>query len=122
MDRSVPTCEPAEPVADVLARLGSTQTQLCVVVNERRVVQGRLRLDRLDPADTRPAEEAMEPGPATIRADADLAETTERMRRRGVASLIVSNPDGVLLGVVHIEANQEQPQMTEVSEPAAPAR
>jgi CBS domain-containing protein len=110
MDRSVPTCEPAEAVADVMARLGSSGARLCVVVNERQVVQGRLRLDRLDPADVRAAEEVMEPGPTTIRADADLAETTERMRLRGVASLIVSNPDGVLLGVVHVEPNQEQPQ------------
>jgi Mg/Co/Ni transporter MgtE len=105
MDRAVATCEPAEVVADVLARLGSSGTRLCVVVNEHRVVQGRLRLDRLDPTDTRAAEQAMESGPTTIRADADLAETTERMRRRGVATLIVSDPDGVLLGVVHTEPN-----------------
>jgi CBS domain-containing protein len=52
----------------------------------------------------------MDPGPATIRADTDLAETAERMRRRRVGSVIMSNPDGVLLGVVYIEANQEQPQ------------
>jgi hypothetical protein len=31
-------------------------------------------------------------GPATIRPDADQAEITERMPRRGVAHLIVSNP------------------------------
>ena len=102
MDRSVPTCGAAELVADVMARVGPSGAW-CVVVNERRVVQGRLRLDRLDPADPRQAEEAMEPGPTTVRADADLAETTERMRRRGVASLIVSDPDGVLLGVIHAE-------------------
>jgi hypothetical protein len=78
-----------------------------VVVNKQVVVQGRLRLDRLDPADSRPADEAMEPGP-TVRADADLAETTERMRRRSVTSLIVSNPDGALLGVVHDEPEQPQ--------------
>jgi CBS domain-containing protein len=110
MDRSVPSCEPGVAVADVMGRLGSSGARLCVVINEGHVVQGRLSLDRLDPADTRLAEEAMQPGPATVRADADLAETTERMRRRGVADLIVSNPDGVLLGVVHVEANQEQPR------------
>jgi CBS-domain-containing membrane protein len=110
MDRSVLTCEPTEVASDVMAGLGSSGAHLCVVVNEHGVVQGRLRLDRLDPADSRAAEEAMEPGPATIRADADLAETTERMRRRGAASLIVSNPDGVLLGVVHVEPRQSQPQ------------
>src|SRR5260370_5327769 len=52
MDRSVPTCEPAEVVADVMARLGSTGARLCVVVNERRVVQAPLRLVGLDPAAT----------------------------------------------------------------------
>jgi CBS domain-containing protein len=50
----------------------------------------------------------MEPGPTTVRADADLAETTERMKRRGVSSLIVSTPDGVLLGVLHTESNKER--------------
>jgi arabinose-5-phosphate isomerase len=104
--RAVPTCEPAEAVADVMARLGSSGAQLCVVVNGHGVVQGRLRRDRLDPADSRPAEEAMEPGPPTIRADADLADTTERMRSRSVASLMVANPDGVLLGVIHVKPNQ----------------
>jgi hypothetical protein len=69
-----------------------------------------VRLGRLEPTDARPAEEAMEPGPTTIRADADFAETAERMRRRGAASLIVSNPDGVLLGVVYAEPSQEQRQ------------
>ena len=38
--------------------------------------------------------------PATIRADADLAETVERMKNRHVESLIVSTPDGLLLGVL----------------------
>ena len=70
-------------------------------------MQGRLRLDRVDPADARPAEDVMEPGPATVRADADPTGTTERMRRRGVASLIVSTPEGVLLAVVHAEPKVE---------------
>ena len=105
-DRSVATCGPADAVADVMARVGLSGA-LCVVVNDQRVVQGRLRLDRLDPTDPRPAEQAMEPGPATVRADADLAETTERMLRRRVSALIVSDPDGVLLGVVHAQPSQE---------------
>ena len=105
LDRSVPTCRPSEVVADVVARMG--QAQLCLVLNDHDVVRGRLRLDRLDPADTRVVEDVMEPGPATVRADADLEETTERMRRRGVPTLIVSTPEGVLLGVVHAEPNKE---------------
>ena len=100
MDRSPATCAPSEPVAEILARIGPPSDQECVVVNEAGVVQGRLRLDRVDPADIRPAAEVMEPGPTTVRADDDPVETVERMRERGVTSLIVSTPDGVLLGVV----------------------
>jgi Mg/Co/Ni transporter MgtE len=90
-----------------MVRIGSGVARLCVVVNDHRVVQGRLRLDRVDPADIRLVEWVMELGPATVRADADLSETTQRMRRRNVASMIVSDPDGVLLGVVTVEPNKE---------------
>src|ERR1700736_517973 len=51
MDRATPSCAPAEAVADVMARLGSSRARLCVVVNEHRVVQGRLRLHRLHPTE-----------------------------------------------------------------------
>ena len=101
VDRSVPTCRPAEPVADALAHMTHADSQVCVVINDHGVVQGRLRRDRISPADQRPADQLMEPGPATIRADADVAQTVERMRRRGATTLIVSTPEGVLLGVVH---------------------
>ena len=101
MERSVPTCGRTEAVADVLARTG--RDGMCVVLNEGRVVLGRLRLDRLEASDRRPAEAAMEPGPATIRADADLSETRERMQRRGAASLLVTTPDGVLLGLLRAD-------------------
>jgi CBS domain-containing protein len=107
MDRSTPTCRPDELASDVMARMGPSGGRLCVVVNDHGVVQGRLRLDRVEPADAGPVEEVMELGPATVRADADLAEITERMRRRNVASMIVSDPDGVLLGVVTVESTKE---------------
>ena len=98
LDRSVATCAPNETVGAVASRIGPTPA-LCVVVNDVGVVQGRLRRDRLDPTDVRPVEVAMEPGPTTIRADADVAETTNRMRARGVPILIVTDPDGVLVGL-----------------------
>ena len=100
MDRAAPTCRPAESVAEVLSRFEGSGAGGCVVINQHGVVFGRLWLDRLDPADARLAEDVMELGPVTIRADADLAETTERMRQRRVSSLIVTTPEGVLLGVM----------------------
>jgi CBS domain-containing protein len=42
----------------------------------------------------------MEPGPATVRAHEPLPPLLERMARRQVDEMIVTTPDGELLGVV----------------------
>jgi CBS-domain-containing membrane protein len=42
----------------------------------------------------------MEAGPSTIRPDRPLAELAERLRRCGLHTVIVTAPDGKLLGVV----------------------
>jgi len=68
------------------------------VIDDHNVVLGRLRLSQVDPADHRRVEDVMEPGPTTARADADLTETLARMSSRHVTSLLITNPDGVLLG------------------------
>jgi CBS domain-containing protein len=105
MDRTVATCGPGQVVADLVAT--SATEDVWVVVNEQREVRGRRRADRFDPGDQRTAEEAMEPGPTTVRADAPAVETTERMRSRGAASLIVSTPEGVLLGLLRADATSD---------------
>jgi CBS domain-containing protein len=97
-DRTPMTCAPDVPVASVLAQFTPVGRAVCVVVDTDGVVCGRLRLDQLDPSDHRPAEAVMEPGPTTVRADAPLDETLARMARRHVASLLITTPEGVLLG------------------------
>jgi CBS domain-containing protein len=42
----------------------------------------------------------MEPGPATVRAHEPLPPLLERMARRQVDEMIVTTPEGELLGVV----------------------
>jgi CBS domain-containing protein len=102
IDRTVPTCTPDQRVGDVVQRLGS-DWDVCVVTNDQGIVQGRLRRDRVAANDDRAVGDVMEPGPATVRADADATETTERMKQRGAKTLIVSTPDGALLGVLRTE-------------------
>ena len=71
----VPTCGPRETVADVSERLRALGWDTCVVVNEHRIVLGRVFPKDLREADPgAPAEEAMRPGPVTYRPDflADL--------------------------------------------------
>lgn len=95
-DRHPSTCGPDAIVAAVVARLADHDS--CVVIEDHDVVLGRLRLTQVDPADHRRVEDVMEPGPTTVRADADLAESLTRMASRHVTSLVITNPDGVLLG------------------------
>lgn len=97
LDTSFPTCAPGDLVAEIAARIDSDE---CLVLNEDRVVLGRLRFDRERPDGTT-AEAAMNPGPTTVRADADLGETLDRMRARSVRRIVVTTAQGVLLGVVH---------------------
>lgn len=98
LDSGFPTCAPDDLVVDVATRIDG---QECLVLNEDRVVLGRLRLNQQHPPGAT-AEAAMHPGPTTIRADAGLAETLERMRARAVSNIVVTTPEGVLLGVVHL--------------------
>ncbi|MGH9261121.1 MAG: CBS domain-containing protein [Acidimicrobiales bacterium] len=96
-DCDPPTCRPEDRVADV----AGLKERSVVVVNERRIVLGRVRPARADPADTSTADELMEPGPATVRAHEPLAPLLDRMARRGVSEVIVTTPQGELLGVLH---------------------
>src|SRR5262249_61192759 len=97
-DRTPPTCRPDETVAVVAERLSRLGRDACVVVGPEQIVCGRLRVGHLDATDTRPVEAVMEPGPGTVRADADLEETLARMERRRVTSLLITTPEGTLLG------------------------
>jgi len=100
MDAAPPTCRPEARITSVMAQLAHRDWSVCVVVNEHGVVQGNLRRGRIDARDDRHADDVMEPGPSTVRADADLAETRARMREQHVATVVVTNADGVLLGLL----------------------
>jgi CBS domain-containing protein len=103
VDSNVSTCGLGEQVGAVNRRLGSGITK-CVVIDDRRVVCGRIEhLDAIDPRDPRPASEVMRPGPTTVRPSENLGEVRERMRARHVDELLVTTPDGELLGVVYPE-------------------
>jgi CBS domain-containing protein len=96
-DRDPPTCHPDELASDVAGRApGAT----LVVVNERRIVFGRYRAGATSAEGAVRIADVMEPGPATVRAHEPLVELLERMARRGVDEVIVTTPEGELLGVV----------------------
>jgi CBS domain-containing protein len=101
LDRSVPTCKPGEAVKEVTARVGAAGWDSCIVMNERQIVLGRLRLDSIDHAAKTAVEDVTERGPSTVRPDADVRQTAERLRARRIPDIIVTTPDGELVGVLH---------------------
>ena len=72
-----------------------------VVVNEHGIVLGRIDTVPVtfDPTDV--AEDIMTPGPTTVRAHEPLDDLLRRMAARGVEQMIVTTPEGRMVGVVH---------------------
>ena len=94
-----PTCAIDERAGDVAARMGNDG--VCVVIGEGRVVLGRLRAEDARAEPDRRVEEVMEGGPTTFRANIPLEPLVERMQQRRVGNVIVTDPDGRLLGVLY---------------------
>lgn len=97
----VPTCDPDDTVAAVRVRVADGQWDRCVVINHARVVMGVVGQEALASADADVAvETVMQIGPTTVRANEDLAALLHRMHDRNVGSILVTDPDGRLLGVL----------------------
>ncbi len=99
---SVPTCLPHEALGAVRTRLGA-DVPLCAVVNEAGVVVGRLRRSHIESEGDGTVEGMMEPGPTTFRASEPLADLVGRMERAGVRRILVTTPEGRLIGMLDRE-------------------
>lgn len=102
-DRDAPTCHVDERADRASDRLRAAGTDVAIVVNDRHIVLGRLRLGRFEETEARAVREVMEEGPATIRADTELDDLLARMQRRDVAQVVVTTPQGCLLGLLRRE-------------------
>lgn len=96
----VPTCTLADRVGAVAARIRGSGWDTCFVVNEQRVVLGRLHQTELDGDPERTAEEAMRPGPSTYRPDVDAAEVLDVMEQHDLTTAPITRSDGTLVGLV----------------------
>ena len=107
--RDAPTCGLEEKVGDVAERVRGAGWDVCVVVNEQRIVLGLLDEKRL--SDGRRAEEAMRPGPGTYRPHVDITDLAEYMVRHNLDRTVITTGDGVLVGVLRkqdaVEAARE---------------
>ena len=98
----VPTCRLDELVPDIAARVPAAW-DIYVVVNDARIVLGLIGRSALRSNQPRTAEDAMTPGPSTIRPSARLEAVAARMHEQSLTRMIVTRSDGTLLGAVRAE-------------------
>lgn len=96
----VPTCRPEDRLREVCGQLDASGWDTCFVIDDERVVLGRIGRRAIHARDEVTAEQVMTPGPSTIRPGAHLREVVERMRRQDLTSLPVTTPDGRLVGLI----------------------
>ena len=77
---------------------------VCAVVDDAGVVAGRLRVSTIDATEERTAEELMDLGPSTVRPHQELAKTLADMDSHHLEVLLVTTPEGRLLGAVRRSA------------------
>jgi rhodanese-related sulfurtransferase len=103
VDRHPPVCAPTIAVAEAAKLARARGRPYVVVVSQGDVVLGRAGVIELSGAQDAPIASVMQPGPPTVRAHEPLDALIERMTARNVAEMIVSTPEGNLLGVYYRE-------------------
>ena len=99
-DCDPPVCGPDQNLADVHSLVEASPYGFCVVVNEQRIVLGRLRKSAIEGAEpSSRVENLMEPGPSTVRPNTPARELIDRLAGKGLTSAIVTTPAGRLYGV-----------------------
>jgi CBS domain-containing protein len=98
--RDVPTCRLDESLADVRMRVRAAGWETCLVANEHGVVLGQLGRHAIAADDEGSVEQAMKPGPSTVRPSIGTEPLLERMRERKKENYVVTTPDGRVVGLV----------------------
>jgi len=98
--RDVPTCTLDDELAQVREHVRAAGWDTCIVVNEQRVVLGRLGRKALTGDTDETVEEAMSPGPSTVRPSIGTDALLERISARNLTGYLVTTPDGRLVGLV----------------------
>lgn len=99
--RNLPTCHSGDRLGEVTRDVKEAEQNVCIVTSKDGIVLGRLRGEALKADPDAAVESVMESGPTTIRPDVPLADVTERMRARGVGSIIVTTSTGHLVGILY---------------------
>jgi CBS domain-containing protein len=96
----VPTCYLTESLPDVRKRVRSAGWDVCVVINEERIVMGLLRAEQLNREEDVTAEFAMRPGPSTFRPHVSIEEMAKYMGTHKLPNAPVTTSAGELIGLL----------------------
>ena len=100
LDIDPPVCALHDDLAAASTAVSASPYGFCLVVNDERIVLGRLRRSALEhSAPDATVEDLMDPGPSTIRANTPARDLLERLAKRNLKTAIVATPQGRLLGV-----------------------
>jgi len=108
VDRVPLACGLHDRLGDVRDRLRAAGETSSIVVNDQRVVLGRVRGDALDGDPEQVVEAVMEAGPTTVRPSAPLEALIARMQKRKTGSIVVTTATGVLFGVLRREDGERR--------------
>lgn len=98
--KDVFTCSLSDSTKNMGEMIASKGQDDCIVLNDQGIVVGRTRRRATEARGAQATlEEVMELGPTTVRPDERLDAVVDRMRRRGVRSIVAATPDGKLVGV-----------------------
>jgi rhodanese-related sulfurtransferase len=98
----VVTCGLGDRADDVARQVAASPYGFALVVSDTNVLLGRLRRGALERDPQARAEEILEPGPSTVRADSNPSELAERLRDANLSTAVITDPDGRLLGVTRL--------------------
>jgi Mg/Co/Ni transporter MgtE len=99
--QDVATCPLETTATEALGAIADSPYGFALVVSPEGVLLGRVRRSALEPlAGDGPIEPILEPGPSTIRPHLTVDELRQRLEGSPVRTLVVTRPDGSLLGVV----------------------
>jgi CBS domain-containing protein len=101
VDRHPPECTAGVALGEAIEKARAAGRTSVVVVSDDGVVLGRIRAEDVADAGDVPVAALMEAGPATVRADQPLEQLRESMSEHDTNEMIVTTPDGRLLGVFH---------------------
>jgi len=101
--REVPTCRIDERVDAVHDRMREGAWDVCVVVDEQRVVLGLVHAGTLDVDPATPIEQVMQSSPVTFRPNLRVRQAPDYLKTQRTPRALVTTSDGFLVGLLRVE-------------------